>query len=211
MQMKFSTLYQVLSAAFCTLVLLLNILSVKMVLLPFFAFSIPAGIIAYPLTFVLNNLVTELYGAKRARLMVYTALAMNVVSVLIIQGVFLLPTLNESVQHSLESVLGTTTLRIAASLIAYIVSQLAAIYIYAFLKKRTSAQFLWLRSSGSIALAQLVDTVAVDMLLLYWGLKMAFADVLPIMLFSYFYKLLFSIGFIPLLYVRIKKRRESHG
>ena len=84
-------LYQVICASFCVIVVVSNILSAKMVALPFFALSIPAGLIAYPLTFLLSDLVTEIFGARRAKLMVYIALAMNLLIFGMIQVALLLP------------------------------------------------------------------------------------------------------------------------
>lgn len=200
---KLFTLFQVISAAFCTIVVLSNILSAKMVSLPFFDFSIPAGLIAYPLTFLLSDLVTEVYGQKKAKLMVYTALGMSLLSFLLIQGVLLLPTQDGIAQSAFVLLLGTSSLRIFSSLIAYISSQIVDIYIYALIKRKTSLKYLWLRSNGSTWMSQIVDTLVIDILFLYWGLGMGFAEVLPIMCFSYAYKAFFSVACTPLFYLSV--------
>lgn len=73
--MIITNLYQILSAAFCVIAVISNIISAKMVPLPFTSdLYIPAGLFIYPLTFLLSNLVIEFYGAKQAKLMIYTAL-----------------------------------------------------------------------------------------------------------------------------------------
>ena len=66
-------LYQWIGAAFCTLVILANILSAKMVAFPWLKLSIPAGLFFYPLTFLCSDLVTEIFGIKKAKAMVYIA------------------------------------------------------------------------------------------------------------------------------------------
>jgi len=197
------TLYQVISAAFCSIVVISNILSAKMVALPFFDFSIPAGLIAYPLTFLLSDLVTEIYGPKRAKLMIYIALGMSLLSFLLIQGVVLLPTSDSSQQTAFVSVMGASNLRIFSSLIAYTTSQIVAIYIYTLIKRKTHLKSLWLRCNGSTWVSQIVDTFMIDILFLYWGLGMAITEVLPIMLFSYIYKAFFSVASTPLFYLSV--------
>lgn len=205
-----STLYQMISAGFCVIVVMSNILSAKMVELPFFNFSIPAGLIVYPLTFLLSGLVTEIYGAKRAKLMVYIALMMSIVSFFLIHIVLFMPTLDLTQQIAFEAVLGLSSLRIFSSLIAYISAQIVDIQAYTFIKRKTSLRFLWLRSSGSNWISQIVDTFVIDILFLYWGLGMKMGEVYPIMLFSYAYKAFFSFACTPLFcfsvsWIRTKK------
>ena len=74
-------LYQAISAAFCVIVVLSNIIFAKMVALPYLNFSIPAGLVIYPLTFLLSDLVTEIFGVKKTKLMVYIALMDALLSV----------------------------------------------------------------------------------------------------------------------------------
>ena len=128
---KTQVLYQTISASFCVIVVLSNILSAKMVILPFLAISIPAGLVTYPLTFLLSDLVTEIYGAKMAKMMVYIALGMNLLSFGIIQLGILLPTAGIEEQTAFDGVLGLSGLRIFSSLISYLTSQLVDIKLYA--------------------------------------------------------------------------------
>lgn len=198
------TLYQLISATFCVVVVISNIISAKMVKLPYIEdFSIPAGLIIYPLTFLLSDLVTEIFGAKRAKLMVYIALAMNLLSFGIIELALILPGAIEEEQVAFRAVLGLSGLRIFSSLTAYLVAQIADIQLYALIKKWTGPRFLWLRNNGSTCASQMIDTILIDILYLYWGLAMGLNEVIPIMLFSYIYKALFSIVNTPLLYLSV--------
>jgi len=192
--------YQILSAAFCVIVVISNIISIKMVSLPFFNFSIPAGLVTYPLTFLLSNLVTEIFGAKEARMMVYTAFVMSLLSFGMIQFALLLPTDTLEDQSTFQTVLGLSGLRIFSSLTAYIIAQIADIQLYALIKRWTGPSFLWLQNNGSTCASQIIDTVVVDMIFLYWGLGMEMRQVWPIMLFSYTYKAIFSFSCTPLFY-----------
>lgn len=198
---KTEKIYHVLSAAFCVIVVLSNIISAKMVALPYASFSIPAGLVTYPLTFLLSDLVTEFFGAKKAKLMVFTALGMNLLSFGIIELALWLPTDLSDSQNAFKAVLGLSGLRIFSSLTAYAIAQIADIQLYALIKKWTGPRFLWLRNNGSICISQLIDTIAIHIIFLYWGLNMEIEHVLPIMIFSYAYKALFSIATTPLFYV----------
>ena len=103
-------------------------------------------------------------------------------------------------QNAFSLVLGLSGLRIFSSLTAYTIAQLADIQLYALIKKWTGPRFLWLRNNGSTCISQMIDTVVVDIIFLYWGLNMGMEQVLPIMIFSYAYKALFSVAATPLFY-----------
>lgn len=193
-------LYFTISVAFCVIVVLSNIISAKMFELPYIGLKIPVGLITYPLTFLLSDLVTEFFGPKKAKLMVYNALGINLLSFGIIEFALWLPTDKPEAQDAFQTVLGLGGLRIFSSLTAYIVAQLVDIQLYALIKKWTSSRFLWLRNNGSTCISQLIDTVTIDIIFLYWGLNMSFREVLPIMIFSYAYKASFSVLTTPLFY-----------
>lgn len=200
---KLQLLYQTICASFCVIVVLSNILSAKMVALPLIALSVPAGLIIYPLTFLLSDLVTEIFGAKRAKLMVYIALAMSLLSFCIIQIGLSLPIKGLNDQKAFQAVLGLSGLRIFSSLLSYITSQIVDIRLYAAIKRWTGPKCLWLRNNGSTCISQLVDTVMIDMIFLWWGLGMTMAEVFPIMLFSYAYKAFFSVACTPFFYLLV--------
>lgn len=205
-------IYQIATVSFSLIVLLSNIISAKMMPLPLLSgMSIPLGLITYPLTFLIANFVTEIYGKKAARQMVYIALAMNVLAYLIIKLALVLPS-EGSTGGAFEQVMGLSGMRIFASLLAYFISQIVDVQLYAFIRKWTGQRFLWLSNNGSTLCSQMVDTLIIDTVFLYFGLGMRVVDILPIMLFSYLYKMLFSLINTPLLYLFLfgmKKGRPS--
>lgn len=192
-------LYQVVCASFCIIVVLSNILSAKMVSLC--ALNIPTGLLFYPLTFLLSDLVTEIFGAKKAQLMVYIALGMSLLSLGMIQIGLLLPTHDLGAQQAFQTVLGLSSLRIFASLTSYVTSQITGIQLYAIIKHWTGPKWLWLRNNGAACISQMIDTIMIDLIFLWWGLGMTLVEVAPIMAFSYAYKTLFSIACTPLFYL----------
>lgn len=199
-KMSSQLIYQVICASFTVIVVISNILSAKMITLPLLPFSIPAGLIFYPITFLLTDLITEIFGAKRAKQMIYIALAMNLLSFAIIQVGLLLPGNEFEEQKAFQMVLGLTGLRIFSSLISYITSQIVDIQLYSLIKQWTGPKHLWLRNNGSTCVSQIVDTVMIDLIFLWWGLGMSIAEVMPIMVFSYLYKACFSVICTPLFY-----------
>lgn len=195
--------YQLICSSFSVIVVLSNILSAKMIMFPLLLLNLPAGLIIYPITFLLNDLVTEIFGAKRAKLMVYIAFTMSLLSFVVIQIGLILPGANLEEQKAFQAVLGLTALRAFSSLISYLVSQIVDIQLYAAIKHWTGPKFLWLRNNGSTCISQIVDTVMIDLIFLWWGLGMTMAEVVPIMVFSYLYKACFSIACTPLFYLLV--------
>lgn len=203
------TLYLWMCSTFCILVVMSNLISAKMVKFSFMDLAIPAGILTYPFTFLLGDLVTEFFGVKKAKQMVYVALGMSLVSLGMIYLALKLPSAENAHQVAFQAVLGLSGWRIFSSLTAYVISQLVDIQVYAWIKRWTGLRWLWLRNNGSTCLSQLLDTIIVDILYLYLGLGMAFSQVLPIILISYAYKVFFSIANTPLFYLCVNLIRSE--
>lgn len=197
-------IYYVTSSVFCVFVIASNIVSTKLFKLPFFYnFSIPAGLITYPLTFFLSDFITEIYGAKRAQKMVYHAFAMSIITYLIIKIAIVLPSPSLENQLHFEEVLGLSGVVLMGSLTAYIFSQTIDIRLYTWIKKRTGESHLWLRNNGSTLIAQILDTTIMNMIHLKLGLEMEMSQIFPIMIFSYLYKCSFSLLLTPLFYFTV--------
>ncbi len=204
-------MYHILSTAFCVIAIVSNIISSKLVPVPFcHDFNVGAGLITYPLTFLISDLVTEIYGAQKARSMVYLAFATSLLSFLIIQATLLLPTANAEGNRPFQIVLGLNGVILFASLLAHIVSQTLDIQLYTWIKQRTGQRLLWLRNNGSTLVAQLADTFIVNTLFFYWGMNMPWAQVVSIMIFSYLYKSSFNFITTPLFYLGVFLMKKSY-
>jgi len=205
-------LYSLICAAFSVIVVISNLLSAKMVALPGLAFPIPAGLVTYPLSFLLSDLVTEIFGPRPAKRMVYLALGMNLLSVGLIWVALALPAYAPEQEKAVQFVLGLTGLRVFASLSSYLIAQVIDVQLYAWIKRLTHSKFLWLRNNSSTCISQLLDTVLVDLIFLWWGLGMQASVVMTIIFFSYLYKVLFSLLSTPLFYFLVffvQRRREG--
>jgi len=180
-----------------------------MVCLPGLHLGVPAGLLIYPLTFLISDLVTEIFGSRRAKFMVYVALGMSVLSFGLIQLCLAFPAAPYSQEKAFQAVLGLSGLRIFSSIVSYVTAQIADIQIYAAIKRWTGPKWLWLRTNGSTCLSQLIDTILIDLIYLWWGCDMSFAAVVPIMLFSIAYKAFFSVAGTPFFYLLVFALRRK--
>ena len=131
---------------FSVIVVMSNIISTKFFHLPFLNhLPFPAGIIIYPISLIITDLVTELYGAVRAKEMIWIAFGMSVLCFGILELTFLLPGQSDIFKEAL----GKNGWIVMGSLIAYLIGQMVDVKLYAFIKQWTKGRFLWVRNIGS--------------------------------------------------------------
>ncbi|CDR35177.1 Conserved putative membrane protein [Criblamydia sequanensis CRIB-18] len=213
--MDFSkNIYRIISTTFSVIVVVSNIISAKLFALPLFSnFSIPAGLLTYPLTFLLSDLTTEIFGAKKSREMVYMAFGMTLLSFAIIQLALYMPSNDPLNAQAFKEVFGLNGMIVFSSLAAYAAAQLLDIKLYSYIRFLTGPRFLWVRNNGSTLLSQIADTFIVNSIHLTIGLGMDPSSVLWIMAISYFYKAFVSIAVTPLFYLLlylIQKNMNFH-
>ena len=161
--------YIFLSAIFIASLVTCNLIANKFVTvdLGFKVFIVSAGILPYPLTFLVTDLISELYGQKKANLVVSSGFvaSMFVLLFLWLGGQFnAIPSsiVNDDIYNS---VFQNAWRIIAASMIAYLFAQFIDVRIFHFWKRLTNGKHLWLRNNGSTIASQLVDTTLVIMIL----------------------------------------------
>ncbi|WP_066483423.1 queuosine precursor transporter [Candidatus Chlamydia sanziniae] len=204
--------FSYLSLAFHLILILSNlVLSSKLIPTNFFGFTIPGGLILYPLTFVISDVVNEIFGPKQARIMIYSAFIANLVVSSIVQIFMFFPATSPEIQTAWHCLFDLSPLRFFASLLAFIVSQHIDIALYNFLKRRTPTTLLWLRSNGSTWLSQIPDTFIVDTCILYFGLRLPFTQTLQIMSYSYIYKITFCVLTTPVFCWIVGKIQKTLG
>ncbi len=137
------------------------------------AFAVAVGVLPYPLTFLCTDFISELYGRKRANLVVWVGLVLNIWVVFILWlggilpgfeargpegGLILDAAGREPVFYEVRALaFGAVT----ASMIAYLVAQFIDVQVFHFWKWLTKGKHLWLRNNGSTIVSQLVDSTAV--------------------------------------------------
>ena len=157
----------VLATLFTTCLLVANILAVKLVSIG--GWIVPAGVIAYPLTFLFTDVITELYGRRTASKVIWLGFGANLLMVILVFSGRLLPSAPFwEGQPAYESILGMVPRIVLASMIAYLISQHHDVFAFHFWRKKTKARFLWLRNNASTMVSQALDT-GVFITIAFWG------------------------------------------
>ena len=135
---------------------------------------VAVGALPYPVTFLCTDLISEIWGERRANQLVWVGLLLNgwIVLVLWLGGV--LPGLPGAPDEAFFSVQRLAFGAVVASMAAYMAAQFTDVRLFHFWKRRTAGRALWLRNNGSTLVSQLVDTSAV-VLISHYG-----AHVLPV-------------------------------
>lgn len=144
-------------------------------------FELSVGILPYPLTFLITDLISEIYGKKKANQVVITGIFASFFSMAILLIANRVPAIENSPIDDLtfNKVFALSPIAVLASMIAYLLAQFVDIRIYHFWKKLTRGKMLWLRNNFSTFSSQLIDTILVVGLLsffdvlewsLFWGL-----------------------------------------
>jgi uncharacterized integral membrane protein (TIGR00697 family) len=165
-----------------------------------FGHTFSAGIIPFPLTFVLTDVVNEFYGTHGARRLTYAGLSAAVFVWAVITLALHLPTSPESPipDAVFRGAFGTSARLYVASLTAYMIGQLLDITIFHAVRRLTGHRFIWLRATGSTVLSQIVDSVTVSLVFLVGSKPLDF--IFTNAAHNYLGKLGMAILLTPLIY-----------
>ncbi|MDQ5885492.1 MAG: queuosine precursor transporter [Patescibacteria group bacterium] len=149
--------YEVLVALLVTTLIVSNIASVKLIQIGGIVFD--AGTIMFPLAYIVGDIITEIYGFKRMRRLLYIGLAMLLLTVLTFWVVQILPSpIDWQHQQAYSDILGFVWRIVLASMTAFFIGELFNSYLLAKFKVRTKGKGLWARLMGSSAIGSLLDT-----------------------------------------------------
>jgi len=157
-----------LNILFCTAVVIVNVVASKLIKIGWFV--VPSGVFAYAATFLLTDIIDEIWGKKEAQKAVWRGFFAQIfASTLILTAQYLpvAPFMAEQQNHFV-AILGQNWRFAAASLVAYLIAQTNDVYLFAFWGKLTKGKHKWLRNNGSTMVSQLIDT-AVFVTLAFWG------------------------------------------
>ena len=147
-------------------------------------FELSVGILPYPITFLTTDLISEIYGQKRANQVVVAGIFASFFSIGILMVAGIAPAIPTSPidDETFTKVFSLSPLAVLASMIAYLCAQFIDIRIYHFWKKLTQGKHLWLRNNFSTFASQIIDSTTVILLLclfgvlpwsLFWGLTLS--------------------------------------
>jgi queuosine precursor transporter len=179
-----------------------------------YTMSIPVGLLAFPVTFLCTDLISELFGRKKAQMLVWVGFFMNIFMLIVMTVNHWLPdTYGVSGGLNLfEGVYSFMVLNTFGSMIAYLISQTIDVRLFHFWKRFTEGRHLWLRNNGSTMVSQLVDSTAILSILYVTGnLGDAVTTVgaLLILIFnSYIFKFLAALIDTPVIYACVYYLRD---
>lgn len=166
-----------------------------------YTFEISVGIIPYPVTFLITDLISELYGRKRANQVVVGGLiaTLFVLAIVLIANAAPATAWSPVNNGEFKHVFGLTGAAVVASMTAYLLAQFIDIRIFHFWKKLTKGKHLWLRNNFSTIFSQLVDTSAVLALLCIFG-AIEWSLFLGLLINGFMFKVLVALFDTPLFY-----------
>ena len=165
-------------------------------------FELSVGILPYPLTFLITDLISEIYGKKAANRVVISGIFASFFSM----GILLLADFVPAIENSpvddmtFKKVFSLSPLAVLASMIAYLIAQFIDIRIYHFWKKLTKGKLLWIRNNFSTFVSQFLDTFSVILLLSLFGI-LPWDLFFGLVLSGFVFKVIVAALDTPLLYI----------
>ena len=200
--------YDVVVALFVATLLISNLAATK--LFSVGPLILDGGAILFPLAYILGDVLTEVYGFKRARRVIWLGFGIMILAIACFTIVRYLPAAPGYVdQASFEAVLGFLPRIVLASLAAYLVGGLLNSYILARLKVKTKGKKLWLRLISSTVIGQFFDTIV--FCLIAFGGVISGSDMLIYIAVGWGFKVMVEIIFLPLTYQIIALLKKSEG
>ena len=210
--------YAILSCLFAGTIVAANLMGTKII--PFFtigSFQLTGsvGIFLFPLSFLITDIVAEIYGPKATRVLITGTLIVLVIVLGVTALATVLPPAERfAAQNEAYVGLFRGSIRIIlASIVAFTLSQYHDVWAFDFWKKKTNGRFLWLRNNASTIVSQLIDTV-IFMLIAFWGVSDRFTlgFVMGSMVPPYYLlKVLAAALDTPLVYLGVRLLRQSRA
>lgn len=227
--------YVWLTAFFVSCLLVADLIGVKLFRIPL-GFSVPVpwsdtpidavthtcGMLTFPVTFLLTDLLNEYYGAKGARRVVWIGFAMGGFVFLVLNIAQAMPSWDVPFnvrQESFDAIFGSAKVMYVASLTAYLIGNMADIFLFGVFKRLTGGRLIWLRATGSTIVSQMVDSfvvtyVAFDLgrrVVADAGVPMPLGEVLKTAATGYTLKFVIALALTPLIYLGHGILRRGFG
>lgn len=184
-------------AAFCALLLISNIGAVKLIEIGPLVFD--GGAILFPLTYITGDVLTEIYGFRRARRAIWTAMILQAIAALTFWLVTQLPAApGWDMQDAYTSVVGFVPRIVLASLCAFLIGETLNSYVLVKIKQRTKERMLWARLIGSTVVGEFADTL-VFCTVAFFGVITG-AEFANYVITGYLYKTLLEVVLLPITY-----------
>jgi uncharacterized integral membrane protein (TIGR00697 family) len=210
--------FLVIAALFITCLITANIIAVKLITLGVepirhggfqFPGPLPAAIVIFPLSYIFGDILTEVYGYRQARKIIWLGFFCNLIAVIAFWVAGQIPALDSGVQNAYERIFGSTSRILGASFLAYLVGEFANSFVLAKMKIRTKGRFLWTRTIGSTIVGEGLD--ALVFIAIAFGGTMPWALIGGIILTHWLVKTGYEVVATPFTYmvVNFLKRKEG--
>lgn len=202
-----SSLYPTIVALFVAVLLISNIGATK--LIAFGPIITDGGVFLFPLSYIIGDVLSEVYGWKAARRAIVIGFAMSILAAVTFWLVQISPPADGyENQASFEAVLGFVPRIVLASVCGYLVGQLLNAYVLVRIKARTKERYLWARLIGSTVVGEFADTL-VFCTIAFYGVITG-TEFWTYVAVGYGYKTLLEVVLLPVTYpvIRAIKRRE---
>lgn len=166
-----------------------------------YTFELSVGILPYPITFIVTDVVSEIYGRRRAKQMVFLGFVASIFTLGIIVLANVAPATDWSPinDQTFSQVFGFTYIAVAASMTAYLIAQLVDVQMFHFWKKLTKGKHLWLRNNASTFTSQLVDTLVILLILCSLDV-IAWERFSSLLINGFLFKVLVAMADTPIVY-----------
>jgi uncharacterized integral membrane protein (TIGR00697 family) len=201
-----NNLYFLLGGLFIASLIVCNLIANKFISvdLGFKVFIISAGVLPYPITFLITDILSEIYGRKKTNKVVYSGFVASffVLGILWLGNQFNAIPDSPVDDYTYAAVFKNSWRVIMASMIAYLSAQLVDVRLFHFWKKLTKGKHLWLRNNGSTILSQLLDTTLV-VGVLFFGVKST-NQMIDLIIDGWMFKALCALLDTPIFYGLVK-------
>ena len=208
--------FNILFGIFIASLITCNLIANKFVTvdLGFKTFIVSAGILAYPITFIVTDLISELYGQKKANKVVFSGFIASIFVLIFLWLGGQFNAISDSVvdNETYDVVFRNAWRIIAASMIAYLFAQSIDVRLFHFWKKLTNGKHLWLRNNASTIFSQLIDTTLVIFILFVgvWSSNQIFYGIID----GWIFKMMIALIDTPIIYgiiYLLKGKIEPHS
>lgn len=208
-EQRLSAQFVVVAALFVTALITANIVAVKLVDLD--GVIVPAGTVTlFPLSYLFGDVLTEVYGYRRARQVIWLGFLCNLLAVFAIYLTQVLPAASFwNGQAAYERILGYTPRLLAGSFAAYLVGEFANAFILAKLKIATRGRWLWTRTISSTVVGEGIDS-AIFITIAFIG-TVTTGDLLRTMLTAWLVKSAYEVLATPLTYLVVGYLKRNEG
>jgi uncharacterized integral membrane protein (TIGR00697 family) len=205
---NFSAWFIISVTVFVTCLITANITAVKLVSI--FGLILPAAIIIFPISYIFGDILTEVYGYRQTRWVIWLGFFCNLIAVVAIWlGQLLPPASFWNGQGAYERILGYTPRLLLASFLAYLVGEFANAFVMAKMKIATRGRWLWTRTIGSTLVGEGLDSL-VFMTIAFVG-EIPATGLLSAIVTQWLAKSVYEAAVTPLTYglVKFLKKREG--